>query len=654
MKTVTFNPIDQRSLEGEESKCGDIRMNHLPNNETKKKKKRRKTQQSVKGLWEKEEAKKKRYEETNKMWGDNPDEKGSHDIRITSTNINGFASTGEVSEYIIASAQFESDINCFQEVNLNTRKGEVVQEMKKAIRDVETINGSTFQTSCQMETTQEKRTRGKKKQGGTMIHVDRRWSGSSLKKYHDSIGRWSKITMEGRGQRKLTIYSVYRVNDNTLENAGGETVWLQEYNSLLQRGHKDPNPRKQILQDLKSDILQTKTDKSHQVIVCIDANESTRKKNSNIQQFMEDTGLVDCHQHNHPHLNETPTHAEGSSQIDYCFVSPDLLPHVQRCGITALHYAVQGADHCSLWVDLDAQGVFGGKVNIPQGIPTRGLKLRNIQALKIFKTQLESYVKQHRMMEKISGITLGLKKIDQTQDEVSKAETMQRWINELDKWDELMMCLMLAVERKCSRTGLTRTYLWSRPLMLAGQRITYWKARKRASTRNGEDDNLQGYALHLHRKFGVGTNNHGYEEIKNELKEAWKHLCEIQQDDRVNREVFLEALAVERAKQQNTSVESAIKQMKNAEASLNSHKKFNHTLKRTSKGAIDFIMIPDGKDPNGPFGKKWKKVMDTEEVENLILQQNETKLMESSISPFSTTSGTTISADLVPRLARTK
>ena len=335
---VTFNPVDQRSLEGEEGKCGDIRINHLPTNEKKKKSKRRKLQRSVKGLWEKEEAKKKRYEETNKMWGDNPDSKGTHDIRITSTNINGFSCTGEVSEYIIASARFESDINCFQEVNLNTRKGEVVQEIKKAIRDVETTNGSTFQTSCQLETREEKRSRGKKKRGGTMIHVDRKWTGSSLKKYNDSIGRWSKITMEGRGQRKLTIYSVYRVNDNTLENAGGETVWLQEYNSLLHRGSKDPNPRQQVLQDLKADILRTMTDELHQIIVCIDANESTRRhKKSSIKQFMEDSGLVDCHQYSHPHLKETPTHAEGSSQIDYCFVSPNLLPHVQRCGITALH-----------------------------------------------------------------------------------------------------------------------------------------------------------------------------------------------------------------------------------------------------------------------------------------------------------------------------
>ena len=99
------------------------------------------------------------------MWGDNPDKKGAQDMRITSTNINGFTCTGEVSEYIIASHQFESDINCFQETNLNTNRSEVIQDIRKAIRDVEVSNGSTCQTLCQQNTKGEERNNSRKKRG---------------------------------------------------------------------------------------------------------------------------------------------------------------------------------------------------------------------------------------------------------------------------------------------------------------------------------------------------------------------------------------------------------------------------------------------------------------------------------------------------------
>ena len=107
--------------------------------------------------------------------------------------------------------------------------------------------------------------------GGTMIHVAKRWTGAGLKKGGDSIGRWSKITMEGKERKKISIYSVYRVCHNTLEDAGGDTVWMQQYTALLQSGSSQPNPRQQILDDLERDIITLQQDEEHYIIVCIDA-----------------------------------------------------------------------------------------------------------------------------------------------------------------------------------------------------------------------------------------------------------------------------------------------------------------------------------------------------------------------------------------------
>ena len=150
MGNAVFRPIETHVPQSDEDKC--VSGNSVTRKQqTNKEKRKRTNQRSVKSMWEKETKKRERYEQINGMWGDNPDEKDQEDIRITSTNINGLSSPAELSQYIIGCKQFESDINCFQEVNLDTRQAEVVQEMKKAIRDVDETRGSTFQVSSPPE-----------------------------------------------------------------------------------------------------------------------------------------------------------------------------------------------------------------------------------------------------------------------------------------------------------------------------------------------------------------------------------------------------------------------------------------------------------------------------------------------------------------------
>ena len=62
-----------------------------------------------------------------------------------------------------------------------------------------------------------------------------------------------------------------------------------------------------------------------------------------------------------------------------------------------MHYTVQDADHQSLWVDLDSTKILGGRYKAPQGAPTRGLKLKNVEAMKKFQVHLVEYCKQYRI-----------------------------------------------------------------------------------------------------------------------------------------------------------------------------------------------------------------------------------------------------------------
>ena len=68
-------------------------------------------------------------------------------------------------------------------------------------------------------------------------------------------------------------------------------------------------------------------------------------------------------------------------------VTPEVLEAVKRCGITPIHNTVQGADHQSVWMDVDSLVLLGGQVKAPIGPPRQGLRLQNVKALEKFQTQ---------------------------------------------------------------------------------------------------------------------------------------------------------------------------------------------------------------------------------------------------------------------------
>ena len=63
---------------------------------------------------------------------------------------------------------------------------------------------------------------GHKKRGGTLIHMRRKWASMDMQHESDYHGRWSRVTITGSKERKITVISSYRVCYNTVEKAGGE------------------------------------------------------------------------------------------------------------------------------------------------------------------------------------------------------------------------------------------------------------------------------------------------------------------------------------------------------------------------------------------------------------------------------------------------
>ena len=110
----------------------------------------------------------------------------------------------------------------------------------------------------------------------------------------DKGGRWSWITINGKNRRQLCIISAYRVNDFTTNNAGDNTAWRSQERFLIQQGHVQPNPREQMLKDLKS-FINTQQQSLTDIVLLMDANQSitsTSSKQTALYNFMVETGLI--------------------------------------------------------------------------------------------------------------------------------------------------------------------------------------------------------------------------------------------------------------------------------------------------------------------------------------------------------------------------
>ena len=155
---------------------------------------------------------------------------------------------------------------------------------------------------------------------------------------------------------------------------------MQEYCSQLQLVIDNPNPRLQVLLGIEDHIKEKQRNPNHYIIIMINANENMWKNGrSNLREFIQSTGLVDAHNTSHPLLSPTPTFANGSNQIDYCLVSPRLIPFIVKAGILPLNFVVIG-DHRTLFIDIAVEDILNGENHTMTEPTPRKLRLSNEKA----------------------------------------------------------------------------------------------------------------------------------------------------------------------------------------------------------------------------------------------------------------------------------
>jgi hypothetical protein len=191
--------------------------------------------------------------------------------------------------------------------------------------------------------------------GGTATVICDNWISRIIDKGEDhfGLGRWSYITLRGKGSTKITIITAY----NASYNLGDTTNYRQQQRTLshLHRKHNqniDAQPRRKFILDLQA-LIGYLRETNHEVILSLDANTSydpdasapthpllytpgipTVDKNHNgkLATLVSTCGLLDPLARQHSSRPIPPSHNRGSERIDFIFVTPNIMPAVLSSG----------------------------------------------------------------------------------------------------------------------------------------------------------------------------------------------------------------------------------------------------------------------------------------------------------------------------------
>ena len=169
-------------------------------------------------------------------------EKTEETIRISSMNPCGIR-LDEITEQLQHALDLDIDIQCYSEINLDTTKSHLLQQLQENVTKIDPQARSTW-CSSKITTTRNY------KPGGNGIITFGGHAGRIKTSGTDLLGQWSYQILDGKGNREILIMSIYQCC-KTPTNKVGITAHHQQQTQLSMMNRHDTDPRK----NFKSDIL---------------------------------------------------------------------------------------------------------------------------------------------------------------------------------------------------------------------------------------------------------------------------------------------------------------------------------------------------------------------------------------------------------------
>jgi len=327
--------------------------------------------------------------------------KAKSSIRIIGQNCNGIYHKGETpSSHFIPSMEsmqmMGADLVLLSETNTDWKINENYYETKlrnKAIwRPSPTL---TTVVSCPW-----KNIRKTSYQPGGLMTLCTNDIPSRIKKiYRDPLGRFIKTVIQAK-TNDIAIYNVYRPNHMSLNRAGIDTIWMQQWIQLKSIHPKDCDPRRICIEELITQIQKGHEDNELPILMG-DLNEDLQKDTGfGLKDLLSKTHMVQIYQTIHGAI---PSSRNNSRSVYHVLVSKHLIQSVDRIGVLSREEGFHTSDHIPFFLDLN-KAVLDGPCSpiVPNSF--RKLKLHDADSVEKYNCYVKDQFDDHNIIQRVLNL----------------------------------------------------------------------------------------------------------------------------------------------------------------------------------------------------------------------------------------------------------
>lgn len=319
--------------------------------------------------------------------------------RLLIFNPNGFnvGPAGTLPILLNQVAEAESDICMISETNCDTNQHWIKTAIHEACQkqyglgQFRMVAGHTPKTFT-----------GQYKPGGVMLLTAGNVSGRVVTSGADKWGRWVHMRLSCGAGRHITFICTYQVCKGNPKTAGEATYMRQLYSCM--EAERIPEPQKLRRKHSMDLVNLVKEFQGQGDLLWIggDFNEPMGHDPNGMTRLCSECNLRDPFFEMHGHTT-FKTHISGSQCIDYCLVSPELLPAIEAVGYEGFNMRIL-SDHRSLYIDVDTHLLFGSHTVPVPPMNAREYTSKHIHNTHKYFQHMTDHLTQHNWYNKIQQL----------------------------------------------------------------------------------------------------------------------------------------------------------------------------------------------------------------------------------------------------------
>ncbi len=331
----------------------------------------------------------------NDHWGDVPTKNPVY-FRVITKNVNSLSTTDHNLQWrgaVQAMMDMDAHVLCIQEPNLKWTDGlrqPIYRLFQWAFMHAKiSTSNSTYPND------------GTYQPGGTFLATLGCYAARVISAGTDTsgMGRWSYHELIGSNHARYLIVTAYRVGPQS-PTIGTNTAYTQQYQILLGQNQLKPDPREQFVTDMIEFVHRWQH--THDILLCLDANDNTiESRDHGIERIIDETELIDLHQHRHPNTPSLATYNRGRLTIDYCLGTKGFAQALTAAWMLpfGLPPTLPG-DHRTLGLEFDHDVLFGQKIPQSAHSPQRGIFSTAYPTVRKFNDMVATACAQMKLYDK--------------------------------------------------------------------------------------------------------------------------------------------------------------------------------------------------------------------------------------------------------------